>query len=61
MQTFDNLKQLMEALSPEVDSFYNTGNKAAARRARKHLQEINKLTKEFRKQISEAVNAAKAK
>lgn len=60
MQKFNDLKGLVDSLSTEVDAFYNKGNKAAARRARKQLQEINKLTKDFRKEISESVNAMKA-
>jgi hypothetical protein len=59
MEKFNDLKVLVDSLSIEVDSFYNKGNKASARRARKALQEIGKITKDFRKEISEKVNASK--
>jgi hypothetical protein len=59
MEKFNDLKGLFDSLSVEVDSFYNKGNKASARRARKALQEIGKITKDFRKEISEKVNALK--
>ena len=57
MDKFNNLKSLVDTLSNDVDAFYNKDNKAAARRARKSLQEIGKITKEFRKEISERVNS----
>ena len=59
MEKFNELNNLMGSLSTEVDAFYNKNNKAAARRARKALQEIGKITKDFRKEISEKVNALK--
>jgi hypothetical protein len=59
MEKFNDLKGLFDSLSVEVDSFYNKGNKAAAKRARKALQEIGNITKVFRKEISEKVNASK--
>lgn len=61
MEKFNELSTLLTQLSADVDGFYNKGNKAAARRARKSLQEITKIAKEFRKEISEKVNASKAK
>jgi|694.fasta_scaffold67678_11 hypothetical protein len=60
MEKFNQLKELMNSLSTEVDSFYVKGNKTSARRARKALQEIGKITKDFRKEISERVNSLKA-
>ena len=60
MEKFNEINGLMNQLSADVDGFYNKGNKAAARRARKALQEITKLAKDFRKEISEKVNAMKA-
>ena len=59
MEKLNDLKSLVDALAADVDLFYTKDNKAAARRSRKVLQEIGKLTKEFRKEISERVNALK--
>jgi len=50
----------MEVETNSID-FYGKQNKAAARRARKALQEIGKICKTFRKEISEKVNELKTK
>lgn len=59
MQQVNDLKQLLATLEVDADSFYAKDNKAAARRARKSLQEIKKICSTFRKEISERVNVLK--
>lgn len=59
MQQVNELKRLMGELETDADAFHNKGNKAAARRSRKALQEISKICKVYRKEISESVNAQK--
>lgn len=60
MQQVTDLKQLLTELELNADSFHNKSNKAAARRARKNLQDIAAICKTYRKEISAAVNASKA-
>lgn len=59
MQQLNELQRLMGELNVDADAFHNKGNKAAARRARKALQEISKVCKTYRKDISNEVNAQK--
>lgn len=46
------MESLVENFKVEYDKFSEKGNKAAATRARKHLQEIRNLAKELRDEIS---------
>lgn len=46
------MESLMENFKVEYTKFSEKGNKAAATRARKHLQEIRNLAKDLRDQIS---------
>jgi DNA anti-recombination protein RmuC len=57
MQQISDLKQLMLELETNALAFTEKGNKAAARRARKALQEISKICKTYRKEISEQVKS----
>jgi hypothetical protein len=56
----DTIKAAFETYISENEKFTDKGVKASAARARKALQEIAKAVKERRKEITEAVNAAKA-
>lgn len=46
------MESLMENFKVEYVKFSEKGNKAAATRARKHLQDIRNLAKELRDEIS---------
>ena len=59
MQQVTDLKTHLANLEVDATSFYEKDNKAAARRARKSLQEIKKICSVFRKDISERVNGLK--
>lgn len=57
--TVEQLKQAMEAFLAE-DAKFTAGNGAAGTRARKALQEVAKLVKARRNEITEEKNARKA-
>ena len=54
-QKTTEIKQLVEAFSIDVDKVVTKKNKAAARRARKTLSMISKLTKELRQLILDSI------
>ena len=57
--TVEQLKQAMETFLAE-DAKFSSGNGAAGTRARKALQEVAKLVKARRNEITEEKNARKA-
>lgn len=59
MQTFNELKSLLEGLESDADKFFNKGNNAAGTRVRKGLQELKNLSQELRLKIQEKKNAGK--
>lgn len=59
MQTFNELKSLLEGLEGDADKFFNKGNNAAGTRVRKGLQELKNLSQELRLKIQEKKNAGK--
>jgi len=58
MNNHDNLVNLFETYITESEKFEN-GNKTAGTRARKALQEVTKLCKTRRAEITETKNARK--
>lgn len=48
MEKFEEIKSLIEAVQPDIEKFYVKGNKAAAVRIRKSMQEIKNLAQELR-------------
>lgn len=56
MSRIDEVKNLMSELEVEMDKFYNKSNKAAGTRARKHLQDLKKLSQEIRLEIQDIKN-----
>ena len=46
MEKFEEIKALIEACTEDVDKFYVKGNKAAAVRIRKTMQDIKNLAQE---------------
>ena len=53
MEIFNELKKLVEELELDVVKFYEKGNKSAATRARKGLQDLKKLAQDLRIDIQE--------
>ncbi len=59
MSRYDDIKNLLDQLEPDINKFYNNGNKAAGTRARKTLQEMRKKAQEIRLEIQEMKNTGK--
>ncbi len=56
MSRIDEIKNLVDAATTEMEKFYDKGNKAAGTRARKNLQELKKLAQDVRLEIQEMKN-----
>ena len=59
MSRFDEMSELLDELEPDMNKFYNKGNKAAGTRARKTLQEMKKKAQDIRMEIQEWKNSGK--
>lgn len=55
METLENIKTLVEALSVDTTKFY-AGNKSAGVRARKTAQELKSMLQDLRGEILETRN-----
>ena len=60
MSRYDEMTDLMNELEPDINKFYNKGNKAAGTRARKTLQAMKKKAQEIRMEIQDWKNSGKA-
>jgi len=56
---FDDFKKIVDGMQPDFDKFYVKGNATAGTRVRKHLQELAKLCKEIRNDVTVVKNARK--
>lgn len=59
MSRFDEMSELLDQLEPDINKFYNKGNKAAGTRARKTLQAMKKKAQDIRMEIQEWKNSGK--
>lgn len=59
MSRIDEVKALVDQLEPDMQKFYEKGNKAAGTRARNSLQEMKKLAQEIRIEIQDMKNSGK--
>lgn len=59
MSRYEEMNELLEELKPDVNKFYEKGNKAAGTRARKTLQTMKKKAQEIRLEIQEWKNSGK--
>jgi len=50
---YNQMISLLEEIQPDVEKFYDKGNKAAGTRVRKAMQEIKSLAQDQRAEISE--------
>ncbi|NBC28056.1 MAG: histone H1 [Bacteroidetes bacterium] len=57
MSRIEQVKSLISELEPDMEKFYEKGNKAAGTRARKKLQEIKKVSQEIRLEIQDMKNS----
>ena len=49
---YENLKALLESMEGDITKFYDNGNKAAGTRVRQLCQEVKKVLKDIRVDIS---------
>lgn len=56
MEIFNNIKEIIVGAEEDVSKFYEKGNKAAAVRIRKAMQDIKKLAQELRTHVQETKN-----
>lgn len=56
MNRIEQVRSLISELEPDMEKFYEKGNKAAGTRARKKLQEIKKVSQEIRLEIQDKKN-----
>ena len=57
MEKFEEIKALIASVEEDVDKFYKKGNKSAAVRIRKGMQEIKNLAQEVRGHVQETKNS----
>ncbi|CAN5193335.1 histone H1 [soil metagenome] len=57
MNRIEQVRSLISELEPDMEKFYDKGNKAAGTRARKTLQEIKKVSQEIRLEIQDMKNS----
>ena len=56
MDKFNEIKELLKVAETDVNKFFEKGNKAAAVRVRKAMQEIKNLAQELRVLVQETKN-----
>jgi rubrerythrin len=56
MEIFDNIKEIIAEAEDDVSKFYEHGNKAAAVRIRKAMQDVKKLAQDLRNHVQETKN-----
>jgi len=56
MEIFDNIKEIITGAEEDVSKFYENGNKAAAVRIRKAMQDVKKLAQDLRNHVQETKN-----
>lgn len=56
MEKYEEIKKLIALVDDDVEKFYTKGNKAAAVRIRKSMQEIKNLAQEVRVHVQETKN-----
>ena len=59
MSKYQDFTTLVEAMKPDFEKFYDKEVSAAGTRVRKHLQELAKLCKETRNDVTAVKNARK--
>jgi rubrerythrin len=56
MEIFNNIKEIMAEAEDDVSKFYEKGNKAAAVRIRKAMQDVKKLAQDLRIHVQDTKN-----
>jgi len=58
METFEEIKNLINQIEPELQKFTEKGNKAAGTRVRVAMQELKKLAQQIRIDVQEQKSKA---
>jgi hypothetical protein len=56
---YEQFKSIVQAMEADFVKFYDKNVNAAGTRVRKHLQELTKLSKDVRKEVTEIKNSRK--
>jgi len=59
METFNQIKSLIESLEKDATSFFEKSNKSAGTRVRTGMQDLKKLAQTLRVEVQDAKNAEK--
>lgn len=59
MSRYNEINDLLAQLEPDMNKFYDKGNKAAGTRARQTLQELKKKSQEIRLEIQDWKNTGR--
>lgn len=54
MDSYTQLKELIDSIEPDIRKFYDKGNKAAGTRVRKAMQDVKALAQTVRTSVQEA-------
>ena len=57
MEKFEEIKALIASVEEDIEKFYGKGNKAAAVRIRKAMQEVKNAAQELRVHVQETKNS----
>jgi uncharacterized membrane protein (DUF106 family) len=57
MEKFEEIKKLIQEVEDDVTKFYEKGNKSAAVRIRKAMQDVKNLAQELRVHVQETKNS----
>ena len=57
MEKFEEIKKLIQEVEDDVTKFYEKGNKSAAVRIRKTMQDVKNLAQEIRVHVQETKNS----
>jgi len=57
MEKFEEIKKLIQEVDDDVTKFYEKGNKSAAVRIRKAMQDVKNLAQELRVHVQETKNS----
>lgn len=57
MEQLDQLQEIIEAARVDAQKFFDSGNKAAGTRLRKHMQNVKSIAQDMRVSVSEANKA----
>lgn len=56
MEKFNEIKEIILSIEQDVEKFYQKGNKSAAVRIRKAMQDVKNLAQELRVHVQETKN-----